>query len=171
MDGFVASEPVSVSRPRWGAGVRLGLGRIGYRAAHRWLRLFRFLAARHTLGVRCVLRRGDQVLLVRHTYGDRSWALPGGRVRRGEAPSEAARREISQELGVEVSHWRDVGAFSSGPSRRKSTTVYLRATLAGQEVQPDRFELSDADWFPVRVLPDDCSAALSKARRAGFLGD
>jgi 8-oxo-dGTP pyrophosphatase MutT (NUDIX family) len=40
-----------------------------------------------------------RVLLVRTTYGP-GWDMPGGFLRPGETPTEAAAREVSEELGI-----------------------------------------------------------------------
>jgi 8-oxo-dGTP pyrophosphatase MutT (NUDIX family) len=40
-----------------------------------------------------------RVLLVRTTYGP-GWDIPGGFLRPGETPTEAAAREVSEELGI-----------------------------------------------------------------------
>jgi ADP-ribose pyrophosphatase YjhB (NUDIX family) len=42
------------------------------------------------------------LLLVRHTYGARKWALPGGAVEPTETLSEAVRREVGEEVGLSV---------------------------------------------------------------------
>lgn len=45
----------------------------------------------------------DRVLLVRHQKNGRTyWLLPGGGVEFGEESSEAARREVAEETGVQV---------------------------------------------------------------------
>ena len=48
------------------------------------LRAYRFVLHPRVRGVRCVLVHGDELLLVRHSYGDRRWGLPGGLIKRSE---------------------------------------------------------------------------------------
>ncbi|WSK39811.1 NUDIX hydrolase [Streptomyces tubercidicus] len=43
----------------------------------------------------------DRVLLVDPTY-KAGWEFPGGVVERGEAPAQAAVREVAEELGIEL---------------------------------------------------------------------
>lgn len=46
-----------------------------------------------------VCRRGDRVLLVARTA--MRWSLPGGTIKRGETPLDAAHRELWEETGLE----------------------------------------------------------------------
>ena len=71
--------------------------RVGYRVAYRLLQLVWLFARPAKSGVKCVLTDGDRVLLVRHTYGSRGWALPGGGLKRGEQPVAGARREMLRQ--------------------------------------------------------------------------
>lgn len=51
------------------------------------------------------MERGGRVLLARRPVGKRHaglWELPGGKFLPGESPLDAARRELAEELGVEV---------------------------------------------------------------------
>jgi 8-oxo-dGTP pyrophosphatase MutT (NUDIX family) len=113
--------------------------------------------------VRCILRRGDAVLLVRHSYGDRPWMFPGGRVRRNENPVATARREMHQELGVAGARWQVFGCLAArrGYRRRSSgrrhSTFYIEAQVVTATLRPRRGELSDARWFRVSALPADRS--------------
>ena len=75
-----------------------------YRLAWHAARVYWFVARPRMRGVKCVITRGDEVLLIRHTYGDRgAWELPGGSIKRGEAPLAAARRETFEEVGLSIS--------------------------------------------------------------------
>ena len=44
---------------------------------------------------------GDRIMLVRPHYKD-TWEIPGGILEEGETPSEACRREVREELGLDV---------------------------------------------------------------------
>lgn len=45
---------------------------------------------------------GYVALIERHRRGMHYWAVPGGGIEPGESPAEAARREIGEELGLDV---------------------------------------------------------------------
>jgi len=64
-------------------------------------------------GVFVVVPQHDSILLVKHNYGERKWSLPGGGVRQGEIVTQAARRELREETGIEQVHsMRQVGQFT-----------------------------------------------------------
>jgi 8-oxo-dGTP diphosphatase len=71
--------------------------RVGFRIARLWWRVRR---PAHD-GAMVAVWWGGRVLAVKQSYrSNLSW--PGGGVRRGEQPREAARRELREELGLEV---------------------------------------------------------------------
>ena len=72
--------------------------RVGFRAARLWWRLRR--PAHDGAGVAIWLDDG-RILAVQQSYhSNPSW--PGGGIRRGEEPREAAWRELREELGLAV---------------------------------------------------------------------
>ena len=71
--------------------------RVGFRAARLWWRLRR----PHHDGAVVAVWCDGRVLVVQQSYrANLSW--PGGGIRRGEEPREAARRELREELGLLV---------------------------------------------------------------------
>lgn len=64
---------------------------------------------------RCILYSGERFLLaMHHSYLPISrgrWGLPGGRVEVGESAEQATRREISEELGIEIGELIDCGDY------------------------------------------------------------
>jgi 8-oxo-dGTP pyrophosphatase MutT (NUDIX family) len=120
----------------------VALRRIGYRLASRILGLVWVLARVRRAGVKCVITDGDRVLLVRHSYGSRAWDLP--------APA-VARREMTEELGIDIGAWRDLGTLRS--LRGRHHVRILAAEVSAPMLHPDPVELETAAWFDRDRLP------------------
>ena len=131
------------------------LRRLGYRTAFGALRAYWFLARPEMDGVKCVITDRGRLLLVRHTYGPRVWDLPGGGVKRGEAPLTAARREMREELGLIDAPWGALGEIRGRVHYRHETVQVFTAELAGPELLLDYGELAEARFFACRELPSD----------------
>jgi 8-oxo-dGTP pyrophosphatase MutT (NUDIX family) len=125
-----------------------------YRLAWHALQVRTRLAPGWGRGVTCLLTQGSRVLLVRHTYGQRgTWYLPGGAMRRREAPAQTAAREMREELGLRDLVWHELGARDmrlAGVSGRRNC---LHAELADPTVHPDPVEIAQAGWFELSELP------------------
>jgi 8-oxo-dGTP diphosphatase len=75
--------------------------RLAYRVGFRAARLCWRMRRPHHDGAVVAVWWGGRVLAVQQSYrANLSW--PGGGIRRGEEPREAARRELREELGLEV---------------------------------------------------------------------
>jgi 8-oxo-dGTP pyrophosphatase MutT (NUDIX family) len=131
------------------------LRRLGFRVAYAALRVYWFIRRPQLSGVKCLLTDGDQVLLVRHTYGPRGWDLPGGAIKRTESPADAARREMNEELGVSIDDWQALGEFVLTIDRREDRIHCFQAELPNRELEIDRGELAAASWFPQHELPTE----------------
>ena len=127
--------------------------RWGYRAAYAALRGYWFLARPQTSGVKCVLTDRDRVLLVRHSYGPRGWDLPGGSVKSGENPESTARREMQEELGLDVESWQTIGQIEVEIDFRRDRIHCFKAELDSPDIEIDRGELIAARWFDRGELP------------------
>ncbi|MBU3063751.1 NUDIX hydrolase [Nocardia sp. NEAU-G5] len=111
--------------------------------------------ARPWLAAGALFVREESLFLVHKTYGD-DWDIPGGFVDVSEAPVEACRREIAQELGIArvprrllVCDWsphdgtdRLLFVFDCGELGDESAVVL-------QDSELDRWE-----WVPIAALED-----------------
>jgi len=106
-----------------------------------------------TMGVRIILLREGQVLLIRQTYLD-GWFIPGGGIRKGETLDQAIRREAREEVQAELRSLELIGAFSSFDEFKNDHTALFASrdfTLGGGH---DR-EVAEIRFFPVDALPAD----------------
>lgn len=89
---------------------------------------------------------GAAVLLTRRASTMRAhagqWALPGGRLEPGEEPLDAARRELLEELGVELGAETLIGVLDDYPTRSGYViTPVVFWAGADPEIRPDPAEV------------------------------
>lgn len=119
-----------------------------------------------------VTNLGGDVLLLKHSYGPAVWALPGGGFGKGEDPLEAARREVREELGVELVRLEPVGTLEEVLSGSPHT-AHIFTGVCDRHPEPDRREVTEARFFPSHSLPEPLGdttrarIAMWKARGVG----
>ncbi|MDX1648516.1 MAG: NUDIX hydrolase [Myxococcota bacterium] len=123
--------------------------RAGLRVAWLGLRTWWWVRRPEVRGAAVVVRVEDRILLVRNAYQPRL-TLPGGRVRRGEAPAAAAARELREEVGIDVSPARlrplVDRVFRWGHIRNRVALFELRLA-APPRIAPDRREVVAAHFL------------------------
>jgi 8-oxo-dGTP pyrophosphatase MutT (NUDIX family) len=129
--------------------------RRGYRLAHRLLRVYWFVSRPDVDGVKCVLTQDSRVLLVRHSYGPRTWELPGGGVKSSESAVAAARREMDEELGVTIDEWTSLGELRGTMQGRHDRLHCFQAEIGSRPLRFDPGEIVAGAWFPRDQLPED----------------
>ena len=114
--------------------------RTAYRVAHAMLRSYWFVRRPHTSGALVALWHDGKVLLVKSSYR-RQYTLPGGYVRPGEAPRDAAARELREEVGLDVaSEALELGYHGTKTFEHRQDTL----DIYGKAVeQLDALELTD----------------------------
>jgi 8-oxo-dGTP diphosphatase len=133
------------------------------------------------VGVAVLLRKGDQVLLIKRqgSHGAGAWAPPGGHIDFGETPEACGIRETQEEVGLAIDGLAFMGitndVFKS--EDRHYITVWMEARYAGGEprVNAPR-EMSEVEWFAWDALPEPLFLPLAnlvagQMYRAGAIDD
>lgn len=94
---------------------------------------------------------------MRHNYGKSWWTLPGGRIKKHETPEEAVRREMKEELGVEIISPARIGQFLYTSEYKRDTIVCFAAKIKDKRISSDRREILEARWCPRENLPQPFS--------------
>ena len=97
--------------------------------------------------------QGDRILLA-HNRNFRTgfYSLIAGFVEPGETLEQSVRREIQEEVGLQVKNIRYVG--SQPWSFPDSLMMAFTAEYDSGEITPDKTEITDADWYRSDELPD-----------------
>jgi ADP-ribose pyrophosphatase YjhB (NUDIX family) len=107
-----------------------------------------------TSGAVLVDQKG-RVLLLRHTFRAGSgWGIPGGFIEPGEQPEEALRRELREEIGIEVDSLEL--AFVRTLVGIRQVEIIFRGRTEGA-ITPRASEIAEAAWIDPAALPAGCS--------------
>ncbi len=121
--------------------------------APNWLRgaITWMINGKVLVGVSGVLLNDEnQVMLLRHRFHKtRNWGLPGGWLARGETVYDCWRREVSEELALEVS----VEAIICQRAFRHTLEFYLLGRIRGGQMKVDPVEILEARLFSQDDLP------------------
>ena len=110
-----------------------------------------------------LIERGETILLARgRQFPEGFYGIIAGFVEPGESLEEAVRREVREEVGLEIA---EVRYFGSQPwPYPHALMIGFTAAHAGGELRLDERELAEAGWFGVDDLPR-VPPKLSIARR------
>ena len=125
--------------------------------------VYRLLVKPRTRGALVALWYQGRVLLVQASYRH-ELSLPGGWIDRGEAPEQAARRELFEELGVELPLARFVQPWVlCERSARGENTVWIYGLACSEQplVQVDGLEIVSVEWLtPEQALARELTGHL-----------
>jgi ADP-ribose pyrophosphatase YjhB (NUDIX family) len=155
----------------WHKGPRRGLLRLAMTAFQR-VRIACWSVTRpRAFGVHALARtRAGEVLLVRHTY-DSGWRLPGGGIKRGEAPRAAILRELREEIGMHThGSVREALVLEHRPQHRRGLATLF--VVDDVEFAPTpSLEIDAVACFPPNALPPDATPLTLRLIDAILLGE
>jgi ADP-ribose pyrophosphatase YjhB (NUDIX family) len=111
-----------------------------------------------TVGARALVIKGDEILLVKHSYQS-GWYTIGGAVERGESPLKAIVRELAEEVGIKaISSIKLMGIYLNNFEKRDDyVALYIVQNFEMDEVQCK--EISDKKWFNIAQLSSEATPA------------
>jgi 8-oxo-dGTP diphosphatase len=115
-----------------------------------------------------VLRREQPplVAVVRLRKRD-EWVLPKGKLNDGETPRAAARREVLEETGHNVTVHEFLGTLVYESGARSKVVHYWRMEAGGEQVHELMSDVRAVDWLPL----DAAVARLSRGYERAFLAN
>ncbi|HEY0006941.1 MAG TPA: NUDIX hydrolase [Pyrinomonadaceae bacterium] len=99
-----------------------------------------------------VLDEQGRVLLLSHVFrAGQPWGIPGGFIERGEQPEEALRRELREEIGLELESAEL--AFVRTLRKPSQIEIIFRCRPRGM-AEPQSLEIRSAAWVDLKQLPE-----------------
>jgi 8-oxo-dGTP pyrophosphatase MutT (NUDIX family) len=132
-----------------------------FSTVNRLQKTYWFIARPSRNGVKVAIFFQTDLLLVQHVY-HRHWNLPGGGFKPAkETPEEAARREIREELDLELIDLRAVGEYESQREYKRDRVHCFVASSPSRAFRASP-ELSAISWFSLGEIPVNASLAVFK---------
>ncbi|MFH1129350.1 MAG: NUDIX hydrolase [Patescibacteria group bacterium] len=128
------------------------------------VRLYWFIFRPKTSGVKCVIENNGKILIIRNVYGKRMWTFPGGTINKNETPENAVKREVREEVGLEIVNIRFLGDFVSEVEYKKDKIYCFSAKSSQLELKTRKSEILEADWFLPSELPQPFGPVAQKIR-------
>ena len=95
------------------------------------------------------------ILLVRQVYRNH-WGIPGGLLKRGEDPTDAARREVFEEIGIAIELVGEPAVVVDAVPQRIDIVYRARPVTLSEldHVRPHSPEIGAVQWFAPDSLPE-----------------
>lgn len=116
------------------------------------MRTIWYITRPKTSGAKVVITCGNELLLIKTTYGY-SYTLPGGGIKKNELPEDAAKREVLEEVGIQLHTIIALPSFITFEEYKQDTVYNFYSEVKTKEYVLDLFEIDTAEWFPITNLP------------------
>lgn len=104
----------------------------------------------------------SEVLLIRPRKRSRNWELPGGKIDRRESLPSGARREVSEETGIEI----ELGPLAAiyKCARQDSLMFVFLGRFRDGQLRPQLEEVREVRWAPIDSVREMVECGLNQQR-------
>lgn len=139
------------------------MNKYAYIVAHEIRKIYWRVVKPATFGVMVIIRHGDEVLFVRHSYGHQAWGFPtGGFNPKRETPEQAGAREVREELGLQLENIQLIHTHFSTAQVKRDTGYWLVAETANRDIRTSG-EIAAYAWRRPSDLPEKINSYAEKA--------
>ncbi|MFH1308733.1 MAG: NUDIX hydrolase [Patescibacteria group bacterium] len=117
------------------------------------VKLYWFIFRPETSGTKCIIEYKNRVLFIRNNYGRKRWTFPGGRINKGEIPEQTIKREIKEEVGLDISDLKLLDIFISTAEYKKDKVYLYLAKSNKKDLIIDNIEILQAKWLNIDNYP------------------
>lgn len=115
-----------------------------------------------TYGVKTLIQHGDTFLFIKNAYGKKMWSFPGGGVKRGEDPADAAKREVQEEVNINLPAVSYIGEYTSTRQYKRDIVYCYHAMVNNENFKIYPMEVEDAKWLTLDEVPEYKSFAVDE---------
>lgn len=121
-----------------------------------------------TLGVRALVIKDQEVLLITHTYVP-NWYAIGGGIEKGETALESIKRELLEEVGISLTKEPFLAGIYHNTISKPDDYVVLYIVKDFTQAKVHSSEIKKTKWFPLNNIPKNTSEG-TKRRIEEYLG-
>ncbi len=98
-----------------------------------------------------ILNQEEEILVVKHNYGQNLWGLPGGKIERGETPRQRARTEVMEETGFTIFEAK-LTLFAQGVQRCGLVNLYETDYFEGEMNKTKTKEIELVEFMSLQKI-------------------
>jgi len=105
------------------------------------------------VSVNCFIVKRGKILLVqqaRPKHAHEKWSVPGGKINQGESFDEAVKREVKEEIGLNVDSLKFLGIIHENPE--KTVKHIFLVKLKPGKIKICEEELLATQWFSFEAI-------------------